>query len=223
MRYFRYKPSSLEAIESGLFLTPLDDCGVDIKSKGIYYLCGTALGPNAWVSACDYNKKFENLSFSERIFFIGGYKKVNCFDQELEQPKPFVQLRQSKPPDLVTAPPRIGVRPQLEGPTRRPPETLQLFPMFGNFSTNHRPDDKKNEKNKEKKPPNRENLYKDDLEFPSLPEVPIIEDVAPPVLDFEEDVLKESKRKPEVSKPEWSESEMKFPRPRLRIVIESRR
>ena len=130
VRYFRYKPSSLEAIESGLFLTPMDSCGVEIKGKGIYYLCGTALGPNAWVSSCDLNKKFENLSFSERIFFLAGYKKVNCLDR----------LEEITTEGTTRQPPQ---KPR--EPSRKPQEIQNhsqqaMYPMFTNFSQNSRPE-----------------------------------------------------------------------------------
>ena len=81
VRTIRFTPSAMKALRMRLFFTPTEvqRCGVEPKRRTIYYMCGHVIQSNAVVTSCDFIKRSESLTFTERTFFLFGHKKINCF------------------------------------------------------------------------------------------------------------------------------------------------
>ena len=80
IRTIRFTPQSIKAIRKHLFFTPtaVERCGVRVKRRAIYYFCGHVIDKNAVVTSCDFIKRTESLTFSERMFLLWGHRKMDC-------------------------------------------------------------------------------------------------------------------------------------------------
>lgn len=117
IRMIRFSSKSMKALRMHLFFTPTETnrCGVEVKRRSIYYFCGHVIESNAVVTSCDFIKRVESLTLTERSFFLSGYKKTNCL-QFVSDFRPIIDhnIRQEIPTDTTPEYPENTTRSEIE-------------------------------------------------------------------------------------------------------------